>query len=185
MKKNNKKKNITTVNILMVFAFVIFSLISLKLWLKQEEYEETIDKLNIQLEKEKEDTLLFEKTKDFIISISSGNYEMLTSSAKKQLEERLNEQGIDYHGHDHSILDKIEIYNVYAFKTSENTATSYGIYRTYYDLDDSDIPSRQQILTLSIQIEWIKEGNEYKVNKYEFQLLKDSLDEYLQKSIGS
>lgn len=181
MAKN--KKSITSANILMIFALVILSIISLNLWMEQEDYEKEIEVLKTQLELEKEDTLLYEKTKEFINKIANGNfYEMLTSTAQEQLEKRLEEQGTDYH--ESGALANVEIFNINAFKTSEDTAISYGIYRIYYDLDkEFDIPARQQIITMAIKINWKKEKNEYKVNKYEFNLLKDSLDSYLQDSL--
>lgn len=190
MKTNHSKINGTIANIILMFAVVLLTLISVNLWLEQSEYKKEIQELKQVIEEEKakntvnEDTDLYEETENFIDSLSNGNImNMLTSTAQKRLETQLGEQGIDYHDST-PLLGTVEIFHVYAVKTSDNTAKSFAIYRTYYDLDNNyDIPSRQQIITMSIKLDWKIENNEYKVDDYEFQLLENSLDDYLKEPI--
>lgn len=190
MKTNHSKINGTIANIILMFAVVLLTLISVNLWLEQSEYKKEIQELKQVIEEEKakntvnEDTDLYEETENFIDSLSNGNImNMLTSTAQKRLETQLKEQGIDYHDST-PLLGTVEIFHVYAVKTSDNTAKSFAIYRTYYDLDNNyDIPSRQQIITMSIKLDWKIENNEYKVDDYEFQLLENSLDDYLKEPI--
>lgn len=186
MKTNHSKINGTTANIILMFAVVLLTLISVNLWLEQSEYKKEIQELKQVIEEEKaknkvnEDTDLYEQTENFIDSLSNGNImNMLTSTAQKRLETQLKEQGIDYHDST-PLVGTVEIFHVYAVKTSDNTAKSFAIYRTYYDYD---IPSRQQIITMSIKLDWKIENNEYKVDDYEFQLLENSLDDYLKETI--
>lgn len=190
MKTNHSKINGTIANIILMFAVVLLTLISVNLWLEQSEYKKEIQELKQVIEEEKakntvnEDTDLYEETENFIDSLSNGNImNMLTSTAQKRLETQLKEQGIDYHDST-PLVGTVEIFHVYAVKTSDNTAKSFAIYRTYYDLDNNyDIPSRQQIITMSIKLDWKIENNEYKVDDYEFQLLENSLDDYLKEPI--
>lgn len=51
-------------------------------------------------------------------------------------------------------------------------------YKSPFDSSETGVID-QRILTLMLDVSWIKEGNEYKVDKYSLELLEDNLDDYL------
>lgn len=171
---------ISLTNLFLVLLLLISGFFLLNIYEDKRELKIEIAELEKEIRSEKDHSILYDKTKEFIEKSSEAKHKpLLTGNALKEMEAQLEMLETENHTHGASLVDNIEIHNVYAMKTGEDSGESYAIYRIYYG--DSATPIQmQQIVTLSINLKWKKDNDEYKVSNYEIHLLEDNLDKYLE-----
>jgi hypothetical protein len=179
MKKQNKK--ISLLSFVLFLMILILSFFTSSLLSNQQELEEEILSLKSELEQEQDMEKVSELTKEFIEKSSEAKHgDLLTGQAKKDFKEALEKHGAKWDYHGGSVLENMEVRNVFAIRTGDNKARSYAIYQVAYaNNPDSDEITTQRILNLTLIAEWDKTKNGYKVEEYKIELLKDSLDEYM------
>ncbi|MCM3227558.1 hypothetical protein [Terribacillus saccharophilus] len=123
------------------------------------------------------DDLTHGESKKYLTGLALDNY----NAALKEEEE---EHGEEFHNHNHIDTSEqdLEIIQTSTEKTDLEEAKSTILYKLEYtspfDVEDAGLVDKR-ILTLSINIKWVKDDDEYKVERYEVTLLEDNLDQYL------
>ncbi|AEA19237.1 TPA: hypothetical protein QCW10_006032 [Bacillus thuringiensis] len=184
MKKMNKsQKKIPIINFLLILFLVISSLYSFSVYKKNKEINNDIHLLEEKLKKEKEISVIYDRSKEFIEKSSIADHgDMLTGQAKEMFEDAIKQkerEGAE-DSRSHSILERTDIDHIFAVKTGDNTAKSYAIYKSIYNSNPYATDSMpQQVMTLTMIVDWEKVNGEYKVSDYRINVLKNSLDDYL------
>ena len=130
------KLEVTLTNIILTILILILGITSLTFYSNQDELRDEASKLKDQLKEEKEISIVFEETKQFIKQASVGNhYEFLVGKAKEEYEKALEDLGkdVDMDDHGERVFDSVDIKNVFVEKTGGDKATSYAIYLVKYN----------------------------------------------------
>lgn len=130
--------------------------------------------------------LINKKAKDFVKALNEGEHKkMLTGKALEEYNlamqnnpEWQNDEELDI---DASMQD-VEIILSSTESKNYNGASSQVLYRLFYkgvfDSEETGIVD-QRILTLVLDIDWLKEGKEMLVNSYKVILIKDNISDIL------
>jgi hypothetical protein len=174
------------------FIWNIFSFVTILICLivivnsksNENDLRSKIDKWKTIAESEREVPDLNDQAKQFLKDLNKGkSKKYLTGDALKGYKKAKENEG---HEHDEEELDtsgqSVNILYATTEKTDIDKAKSVILYKLTYKSPFDEKGKGvidQRILTMSIEIDWIKEDKTYKVNDYNVQLLKDNLDEYL------
>lgn len=180
-----KRIKFSITNLILIFVSLILFIITVTQISAKNDLIVELESKEMELKLEKEHKKLYDITTEFIKDSSKGeHYQYLTGKAKKSFENQLEQSGKEPHDHYHgeTLVDSIDINNIYAVKTDKEYGESFSIYKvTYGNSTEYDTPTNmQQILTFTLQAKFQKVDGEYKVYSYKIDLLKDSLDEYIQ-----
>lgn len=182
MKIKNKKSTTDVKVYILVLILTIVIAFAFNFYNKQAELKDEINSLQKDLENERDYNKLYDNTKKFIDLASNGEHlSMLSGKAKNEMESFLEEKGVNNHHHE-SLVENIELLNVFATKTEKDKGESYAMYRVYFENTNAPVEF-QEIQTLSLHAKWEKVDSEYKVYDYKIHLLKDTLDEYIKEQI--
>lgn len=174
-------KKITFSNLMLVLLLAVISSLYITSFSDIKDLKNENDELEKKLKEEKQVSVLYERTKEFIEKASVAEHEdFLTGEAKENLENAKAEHGDDYHDDSHNTLDRLNFINVSVVKTKNDGIKSYVIYQAFYNNNpETDDITTQRILTMSVVTDWKKENGQYKVFNYTVDLLQDSADEFL------
>lgn len=179
MRKQNKKISLLSFGLILVILALSFFTSSL--YSGKQDLEKKVSSLKSELEQEQEMKKVSELTREFIEKSSEAKHgDLLTGQAKKDFEKALEEHGAKWDYHGGSVLENVEVRNVFAIRTGDNKARSYAIYQVAYaNNPNSDEITTQRLLNLTLIAEWDKTKKGYKVEEYKIEVLKDSLDDYM------
>lgn len=174
-------KKITFSNLILVLLLAVVSSFYISSFSDISDLNEEIESLKIELEEEKEVSVIHERTEEFIEKASVAEHaDLLTGQAKESLEKAREEHGVHWHGDNQDTLNRLDIKNISVVKTKEDGIKSYAIYQAYYNNNpETDDIKTQRILTISMIANWEKDKDQYKVFEYTIDLLQDSNDEFL------
>ncbi|MEK5105012.1 hypothetical protein MKX83_24025 [Cytobacillus sp. FSL M8-0252] len=167
-------------SVVLILALVIL-LVEIKS--NQDDIKIDRDKWKSIAESEQEIPTINSKAESFLNALNKAEHqEYLSNRASKKLEKELEEHYEDNHSHGDNGDQLIDIIHITSEKKDLNEASTSILYKLSYkspfDSSETGVID-QRILTLMLDVSWIKEGNEYKVDKYSLELLEDNLDDYL------
>ncbi|MED3677100.1 MULTISPECIES: hypothetical protein [Bacillus] len=174
-------------NIFSAVALLVCIMIIVNFKGNESSLKDDINKWKSIAESEQEVPNINNKARDFLEDLSVGNSkEYLTGQALKDYNDAKKEKNTHEGHHDDEPIDsagqKVKIFNSTTEKNNADQATSVILYQLIYkspfDQKDKGIVD-QRILTLMMKIDWKKTNGEYKVDKFDTQLLNDNLDNYL------
>lgn len=132
------------------------------------------------------------KAQEFVKALNEGNHkDMLTGAALEEYEMVLEDDS-EFHedgeeGHEHEEVDidtSLQNTNILlsSTKTTEEGLSSEVLYQVSYKgfFDNADTGMvDQRILTIVMDIDWEKSGNDHMVEKYSVQLIDDNIDDVI------
>lgn len=135
---------------------------------------------------EQEVPKISDDAKNFVKALNRAKHKnFLTGIALEEYNKAINEEeshDTDNHKHINFGEQKTKILQVTTEKQEEDQAQSVVLYQVIYESpfnqEDFGVVD-QRVLTLLMDINWIKEKKNYKVRKYTMKVLNDNLDEYL------
>lgn len=174
-------KKITFSNLMLVLLLAVISSLYITSFSDIKALKNENEELKKKLKEEKEVSVIYERTIEFIEKASVAEHgDFLTGEAKENLENAKAEHGDDYHDDIQNTLDRLDIKNVSVVKTKDDGIKSYAIYQAFYNNNPkTDDITTQRILTMSVVANWKKENGQFKVFNYTVDLLQDSADEFL------
>lgn len=170
-------------NIISFLLILTLSILAVDMKSNQDDMKSEINKWKSIAKSEQEVPKINEEAKSFIKALNKASHQKyLTGEALEDYEREIKEHSEEAHMHGDTGEQTINILQVNTEKTEQNQAESVILYQVLYkspfDSEEAGVID-QRVLTLLLNIDWKKEENKYKVNKYELQLLQDNLDEYL------
>lgn len=175
-------KKLSLLNVILAIVIVVLLGTSISLYSDKAQLYKENSRLEIALKDEKETGDITKLTKDFIEKSSVGKQgDMLIGEAKKRFDQEVNKKGIDSEDYGQQLLKKVYIINVFSVKKGKDKATSYAIYSLSYKFSPTqkDDVGQERIVYLCMKANWQEVKGKYKVYNYKIELLKDSLDDYL------
>lgn len=153
------------------------------------ELENKVEKWRSIAISEKEVPEINDLAKEFLEQLNEGRAKKYFSKeALKSFLAKEKESDNHVHDDDTSTGDQtIDILIATTQKEDLNKANSTIIYKLIYQSPFDEAEKGvidQRVLTMGININWIKEDQKYKVNDFNVQLLKDNLDDYLSEKKG-
>ncbi|MEC2559494.1 hypothetical protein P9W86_23070, partial [Bacillus cereus] len=119
---NKREKKIPIINFLLILLLVISSLYSFSVYKKNKEINNDIHLLEEKLKKEKEISVIYDRSKEFIEKSSIADHgDMLTGQAKEMFEDAIKQkerEGAE-DSRSHSILERTDIDHIFAVKTGD------------------------------------------------------------------
>lgn len=171
-------------NIISFLLILTLSILAVDMKSNQDDMKSEINKWKSIAKSEQEVPKINEEAKSFLKALNKASHEKyLTGEALEEYENALKErhEEVDMHRWNTG-GQSVNILQANTEKIEKNQAKSVILYRLEYkspfDSEEEGVID-QRVLTLLLNIDWEKEGEKYKVNKYELQLLQDNLDEYL------
>ncbi|WP_430510711.1 hypothetical protein [Gottfriedia solisilvae] len=176
-----QKNKLSGTNFLLCLVSVLLALGLFNSYSNNKELKKKLHKEKVKLAQEKEVSVIYDLTQVFLEKSSFAKQgELLTGEAKKQYDAARDEDVHEDEGTE--LVEEVKADHVFAVKTSGNKAKSYAIYKVVYkngnSLVDKNSPD-SRIVYFTLNADWKKVKDTYKVNHYEINLLKDSMDQYL------
>jgi hypothetical protein len=167
---------ITVTNLVLVVLLLIAGSFSFLLYTDLQEAKATIEKYK-DIEK------LNQQSEDFIRALIYGKHKKyLTGEQLEKYETGEKEYGTPTEK-SMAKVNELKIQQLFTkrVKNKDNEAESYAIVQVRYETGDSNQFGDDYIHTLAINSHWVKESKDWKVDRLEMSLLKDSRDEMLRK----
>lgn len=125
------------------------------------------------------------KAQEFVKALNEGKHEeMLTGSALEEYELALEDDS-EFHDHEEEDIDtSLQSVNILlsSTRTQEDGLSSEVLYQVLYKgfFDNKETGMvDQRILTIVMNIDWQKNGKEYKVGEYSVQMIDDNIDDVI------
>lgn len=188
MRVNLKKIKQYSLFVAIVCLFASFLLVIQLLNLKKDtDYlrEQLAERDNqIQMEQEVRD-IQNNQTEAFIKASGTEMEQYLTGTALLDYKQAMGAEEAEADnadiGEDAYPLDQItNVYSLSARRIGPDSIQSFVIYETNYEIETQDGKVEIYSLLLSMEINWLKTEEGYKVANFESQLLKDTIDDLLE-----
>ena len=170
-------------NVVSAIAVLILTILIFDYQSNENDLKADIEKWKKIAESEQEVPNINKEANNFLKALTSASHsKYLTDQALKEYQSEIEEHEEEEHNHADVGEQTIDILNTTTEKVNQDEATSVILYQVLYkspfDSEESGIID-QRILTLVLNIDWKKEDDIFKVDKYNMNLLQDNLDDYL------